>query len=108
MYVLLVIFFPPALKDFRFSLMIFMFVVFCSGDVVLGSLASCCESAALCDTPGSGFPIPGESSGFHLCCVMITSLFPWPPTQQNNSQVFVVERLMGLFCIIGGASLRLF
>lgn len=108
MYVLLFIFFPPAQKDLRFSLLIFMFVLFCSGDVVLGSMASCCESAAPCDTPGSCFPIPGESSGFRLCCVMITTLFPWPPTQQNNSQVFVVERLMGLFCVIGGASLRPF
>lgn len=99
MYVILSIFFP-AWKDFRFSLIIFMFVVFCSGDVVLESLASCCESATPCDTPGGCFPIPGESSGFRLCCVMITTMFPWPPTQQNNSQVFVVGRLI-LYCRCG-------
>lgn len=105
-YMLVFTFFPPPQKDFKFSLIIYMSVVFCSGDVVLESLSSSCESAAPCDTPGSCFPIPGENSGFRLCCVMITSLFPWPPTQQNNSQVFVKEGLMGLFCIIGGASLR--
>ena len=59
------IFFPPAQKDFRFSLITFRFMLFFTGDVVLGSLASWCESAALCDTlgpPGSCFPIPRESS----------------------------------------------
>lgn len=48
----------------------FRFILFFTGDV-LGSLASCCESVALCVTPGppgSSFPIPGESLFPHLFC----------------------------------------
>lgn len=98
---------------FFFS-MTFRFMLFFAGNVVSGRFISGCEIAALCDIlgcPRSFFPIPRESSfsffALFSYIVMITALLPWPPTQQNNSQLFVVERLMGMFCTIGGASLWL-
>ena len=60
-YICYSIFIPPAQKDLKFSVIISRFVLFFTGGVGSGSLASCCESAAL-GPPGSCFLIPRESS----------------------------------------------
>lgn len=58
------IFFPPAQKDFHFFHNNSRFMLFFTGDVVLGRFVSGFESAAFCDIlgcPRSCFPIPRES-----------------------------------------------
>lgn len=101
------IFFPPAQKYFSFFLITFRFMLGFTGDVVFRKLGFLlCRPCSLwySGTCWKLLPHSNRMFSFHLCSVTIITLFPWPPTQQNNSQVFVVERLMGLFCTIGGAS----